>query len=170
MPDSPEIVALRCPSCHGPLPAGAEGQTALKCPYCGIGLQLTPPPPVLPPELRAAPPPQRFLAILKLARPDRPLRDAIEAALTQGRNPELARTAARATVALIADFKRQTGIDVGGDDGAVQRIAEAYVKVIIELRSVSETRLDLPFLGKNAAGPQHYERTIDRELAARIEA
>jgi hypothetical protein len=172
MPNAPDVVALRCPSCHGPLPAILPGQTAITCPYCGIGLQLgPPPPPVLPPEKqRDAPPAQRFLEAFKLARPNRALQDAIEAAIAQSRDPALAKPAARATIALIADFKRESGIDVSNDDMAVQRIAEAYVRAMIELRSCAETDINLPFLTADGSGPKHYQRTLTRELAARIEA
>jgi hypothetical protein len=172
MSDARDVVALRCPSCHGPLPAVEPGRQTISCPYCGIGLQLgPPPPPVLPSEPeRPVSPGRRFLDVLRSARPGRPLQDAIEAALAQSRSPELARPGARMALALIADFQRQSGIDVRGDDAAVQRIAEACALAIVELRSTSETTVNLPFLSADSSGPKHYERTLTRELAARLQA
>jgi molecular chaperone DnaK len=56
----------------------------------------------------------------------------------------------------IADeFKRTEGIDLRGDNMAVQRLREAAEKAKIELSTTLETDINLPFISANASGPKH---------------
>jgi molecular chaperone DnaK len=56
---------------------------------------------------------------------------------------------------LIAEFKRDNGIDLSKDKMVIQRLKEAAEKAKIELSSVMETDINLPFLTADASGPKH---------------
>ncbi|HEU5060798.1 MAG TPA: molecular chaperone DnaK, partial [Kofleriaceae bacterium] len=56
---------------------------------------------------------------------------------------------------LVAEFKKDTGIDVSKDKMVLQRLKEAAEKAKIELSSVQETEINLPFLTADATGPKH---------------
>jgi molecular chaperone DnaK len=64
---------------------------------------------------------------------------------------------------LIAEFKKDTGIDVSKDKMVLQRLKEAAEKAKIELSNVQETEINLPFLTADATGPKH----LVKRLAAR---
>ncbi len=63
---------------------------------------------------------------------------------------------------IIAQFKRETGIDLSNDKMAMQRIREAAEKAKIELSSVLETEINLPFITADATGPKHLTMKITR--------
>ena len=67
---------------------------------------------------------------------------------------------------LIAEFRKDTGIDVSKDKMVLQRLREAAEKAKIELSSVQETEINLPFLTADAAGPKHLQMKLNR---ARLE-
>src|SRR6187549_2130623 len=56
---------------------------------------------------------------------------------------------------LIAEFKKDTGIDVSKDKMVLQRLREAAEKAKIELSSLQETEINLPYLTADATGPKH---------------
>src|SRR5439155_404502 len=56
---------------------------------------------------------------------------------------------------LIAEFKKDTGLDVSRDKMVLQRLKEAAEKAKIELSSAMETDINLPFLTADASGPKH---------------
>jgi len=56
---------------------------------------------------------------------------------------------------VIAEFRKDQGIDLSKDPLALQRVKEAGEKAKIELSSAQETELNLPFITSNASGPQH---------------
>src|SRR3990172_517159 len=56
---------------------------------------------------------------------------------------------------LISEFKKETGIDLGRDKMALQRLREASEKAKCELSSTLETEINLPFITADAAGPRH---------------
>jgi molecular chaperone DnaK len=56
---------------------------------------------------------------------------------------------------LIQEFKRDQGIDVSKDQMALQRLKEAAEKAKIELSTLLETEINLPFLTADASGPKH---------------
>src|SRR5947208_1355163 len=63
---------------------------------------------------------------------------------------------------LIAEFKKDTGIDVSKDKMVLQRLREAAEKAKIELSSVSETEINLPFVTADASGPKHLNLKLSR--------
>ncbi|MBU1862191.1 MAG: molecular chaperone DnaK [Candidatus Omnitrophica bacterium] len=60
------------------------------------------------------------------------------------------------------EFKKQSGIDVRNDKMASQRLREACEKAKIELSSVLETDLNLPFITADASGPKHLVIKLSR--------
>jgi molecular chaperone DnaK len=63
---------------------------------------------------------------------------------------------------LIAEFKRDTGIDVSKDKMVLQRLKEAAEKAKIELSSMMETEINLPFLTADQTGPKHLVIKLSR--------
>lgn len=63
---------------------------------------------------------------------------------------------------LIAEFKKETGIDISSDKMVKQRLKEAAEKAKIELSSVKETEISLPFLTADATGPKHLSIKLSR--------
>ena len=60
------------------------------------------------------------------------------------------------------EFQKQEGIDLRGDKQAMQRVKEAAEKAKIELSSVMETSISLPFITADANGPKHLELSLTR--------
>lgn len=63
---------------------------------------------------------------------------------------------------LIDEFKKDTGIDISNDKMVKQRLKEAAEKAKIELSSVKETEVSLPFLTADANGPKHLNIKLTR--------
>jgi molecular chaperone DnaK len=63
---------------------------------------------------------------------------------------------------LIAEFRRDQGIDVSNDKMVLQRLKEAAEKAKIELSSVMETTINLPFLTADHTGPKHMNIRLTR--------
>jgi molecular chaperone DnaK len=63
---------------------------------------------------------------------------------------------------LVAEFKRETGIDLSKDRMAMQRLKEAAEKAKIELSSVVNTNINLPFITADAEGPKHLDMNLSR--------
>src|SRR2546421_495536 len=63
---------------------------------------------------------------------------------------------------LIDEFKKDQGIDVSKDKMVLQRLKEAAEKAKIELSSVAETEINLPFLTADASGPKHLQIKLSR--------
>ncbi len=63
---------------------------------------------------------------------------------------------------LIQEFKKETGVDVSKDQMALQRLKEAAEKAKIELSTVLETEINLPFLTADASGPKHMNIKLTR--------
>jgi molecular chaperone DnaK len=63
---------------------------------------------------------------------------------------------------LIAEFKKDTGLDISKDKMVLQRLKEAAEKAKIELSSVMETEINLPFLTADATGPKHLVKKLSR--------
>ena len=68
---------------------------------------------------------------------------------------------------LIDEFKQATGIDLKNDRMAIQRLKEAAEKAKIELSSLHETEINLPYITADASGPKHLSTKITR---ARLES
>src|SRR6201993_3233309 len=63
---------------------------------------------------------------------------------------------------LITEFKKDTGVDVSKDQMALQRLKEAAEKAKIELSTLLETEINLPFLTADASGPKHMAIKLTR--------
>src|SRR5947209_12835146 len=63
---------------------------------------------------------------------------------------------------LIQEFKRDQGVDVSKDQMALQRLKEAAEKAKIELSTLLETEINLPFLTADASGPKHLNVKLTR--------
>jgi molecular chaperone DnaK len=63
---------------------------------------------------------------------------------------------------LIAEVKRDQGIDLSADRVALQRVREAAEKAKVELSSTQSTEINLPFISANASGPIHLQMTLTR--------
>ena len=63
---------------------------------------------------------------------------------------------------LVAEFKRDQGIDLSKDPMALQRLKEAAEKAKCELSTVMQTEINLPFITADAAGPKHLNLTLTR--------
>jgi molecular chaperone DnaK len=71
----------------------------------------------------------------------------------------------------IADeFKREQGIDLRSDRMALQRLKEAAEKAKIELSTVMQTELNLPFITADASGPKHLQMTLTRSKLEQLTA
>ncbi len=71
---------------------------------------------------------------------------------------------------LADEFKNDTGIDLRTDPQALQRLFEAAEKAKIELSSVTQTQVNLPFITADANGPKHLVMTIMRSTFEEITA
>lgn len=63
---------------------------------------------------------------------------------------------------MVAEFRKSDGIDLSKDKMALQRLREAAEKAKIELSSMSETSISLPFITADSSGPKHLEMTLTR--------
>ena len=63
---------------------------------------------------------------------------------------------------MIAEFKKSDGVDLGKDRMALQRLKEAAEKAKIELSTLLETDINLPFITADASGPKHLQMKLSR--------
>ncbi len=63
---------------------------------------------------------------------------------------------------LVSEFKAKEGIDLSKDKLALQRLKEAAEKAKIDLSSVTNTSINLPFITADATGPKHFEYNLSR--------
>ena len=63
---------------------------------------------------------------------------------------------------LVEEFRKSEGIDLSKDRMALQRLREAAEKAKVELSSMAETTISLPFITANQSGPKHLEMTLTR--------
>jgi molecular chaperone DnaK len=63
---------------------------------------------------------------------------------------------------MVSEFKNNEGIDLSRDKMALQRLREAAEKAKVELSSMAETSLSLPFITADSTGPKHLELTLTR--------
>jgi molecular chaperone DnaK len=68
---------------------------------------------------------------------------------------------------LVAEFKKDQGVDLSKDVVAIQRLKEAAEKAKIELSSATETDINLPFITADSSGPKHLNVKLSR---AKLEA
>jgi molecular chaperone DnaK len=63
---------------------------------------------------------------------------------------------------ILAEFKKDQGVDLSKDPMAMQRLKEAAEKAKIELSNVVETEINLPFITADATGPKHLQLRLTR--------
>jgi len=63
---------------------------------------------------------------------------------------------------LVAEFKKDQGVDLSKDNMALQRLKEAAEKAKIELSTTNETDINLPFVTADASGPKHLNMKLSR--------
>ena len=63
---------------------------------------------------------------------------------------------------IIAEFKKEHSIDLGKDKMALQRLKEAAEKAKMDLSTLLETEVNLPFITADASGPKHLEKKVTR--------
>ena len=63
---------------------------------------------------------------------------------------------------LVGEFKKDTGIDIKGDNLAMQRVKEAAEKAKCELSSTAQTEINLPFITADKTGPKHLNVKLTR--------
>ena len=63
---------------------------------------------------------------------------------------------------MVEEFKKESGIDLGNDKMALQRLKEAAEKAKIELSGVMSSNINLPFITADASGPKHLDLTLTR--------
>ncbi|MEG0895156.1 MAG: molecular chaperone DnaK, partial [Oscillospiraceae bacterium] len=63
---------------------------------------------------------------------------------------------------MVAEFKRDNGIDLKSDKMAAQRLKEAAEKAKIDLSSTTQANINLPFITADATGPKHMDLTLTR--------
>ncbi|HEY3750560.1 MAG TPA: molecular chaperone DnaK [Pseudonocardiaceae bacterium] len=71
---------------------------------------------------------------------------------------------------LADEFQRETGIDLRNDPQALQRLFEAAERAKVELSSVTQTQVNLPFITASADGPKHLTKSIMRSTFEQITA
>lgn len=63
---------------------------------------------------------------------------------------------------IVEEFKKDSGLDIGGDPLAVQRLKEAAEKAKHELSTTTETEINIPFITSDSSGPKHLLLKINR--------
>ncbi|MBD5633685.1 MAG: molecular chaperone DnaK, partial [Candidatus Eremiobacteraeota bacterium] len=63
---------------------------------------------------------------------------------------------------LVSEFRKDQGIDLSADKQALQRLTEAAEKAKIELSTLTQTNINLPFITADASGPKHLDITLTR--------
>ncbi len=63
---------------------------------------------------------------------------------------------------MVAEFKKDQGIDLSKDRMAIQRLKEAAEKAKCELSQLNETEINLPFITADASGPKHMQLKLNR--------
>ncbi len=63
---------------------------------------------------------------------------------------------------MLAEFKKQEGVDLSGDKMALQRLKEAAEKAKKELSSATTTNINLPFITATSEGPKHFDMNLTR--------
>merc|ERR1711934_768095 len=63
---------------------------------------------------------------------------------------------------LVKEFKNQEGIDLTQDSQALQRLTEAAEKAKIELSTLTQSSINLPFISVTPEGPKHLEKDLTR--------
>ena len=71
---------------------------------------------------------------------------------------------------LVEEFKKEQGVDLGNDRQALQRLREAAEKAKIELSTVPQTEINLPFITADSSGPKHLVVALSRSKFEQLTA
>jgi molecular chaperone DnaK len=71
---------------------------------------------------------------------------------------------------LVDEFKKEQGVDLGNDRQALQRLREAAEKAKIELSTVPQTEINLPFITADSSGPKHLVMALSRSKFEQLTA
>jgi len=71
---------------------------------------------------------------------------------------------------LVSEFKKEQGIDLTKDKQALQRLKEAAEKAKIELSTMMQTEINLPYVTADASGPKHFVTTLTRSKLEQLTA
>ena len=71
---------------------------------------------------------------------------------------------------LVEEFKNETGIDLNEDKTAMQRLKEAAEKAKIELSTVTETEINIPYITADDKGPKHLKKELTRAQLEKLTA
>jgi len=63
---------------------------------------------------------------------------------------------------LVAEFKKETGVDLQNDKMALQRLRDASEKAKKELSTITSSQISLPFISMTSSGPVHLEKSLSR--------
>jgi len=63
---------------------------------------------------------------------------------------------------IVAEFRKDKGIDLSKDKMAMQRVKQAAEKAEADLRSATSTSINLPFITADASGPKHLALTLSQ--------
>ena len=63
---------------------------------------------------------------------------------------------------LVAEFKKESGIDWSADKSAMHRLKEGAEKAKIEFSGMQQTNINLPFITADSTGPKHLDITLTR--------
>ncbi len=69
---------------------------------------------------------------------------------------------------LVSEFRKDQGIDLSGDKQALQRLTEAAEKAKIELSTLTQANINLPFITADQSGPKHLDMTLTRAEFERL--
>lgn len=69
---------------------------------------------------------------------------------------------------LVDEFKKETGVDLTKDPKAMQRLKDEAERAKIELSSVMETTISLPYITANESGPLHLEKSLSRSQLEKL--
>src|ERR1700735_2887977 len=69
---------------------------------------------------------------------------------------------------IVAEFKKEQGIDLSKDRMAIQRLKEAAEKAKVELSQLMETEINLPFVTADASGPKHMQMKMSRSTLEQL--
>lgn len=69
---------------------------------------------------------------------------------------------------IVKEFKKDSGVDLSGDKVAMQRVSDAAEKAKIELSTLTQTTISLPFIAMDASGPKNLELTLSRSMLHNI--
>ncbi len=69
---------------------------------------------------------------------------------------------------LVAEFKKDTGIDLSSQEIVLQRLKDAAEKAKVELSTAQVSEINLPFLTADASGPKHLQKTLKRSEFERM--